>query len=162
VDFRNTIVIMTSNLGTAVFQDPTASPEERQEKVLADVRAHFRPEFVNRIDEVVVFDSLGREDIEQIVLIQLRGLQRRLADRKLELELTPEARTYLANAGYDPHFGARPLKRLIQREIQDPLAMLMLSGDVRDGDTVVAEAGPAGLTLRVKERDADGSEAAAG
>ncbi len=121
VDFRNTIVIMTSNLGAAVFQDPTASPEEREEKVLADVRAHFRPEFVNRIDEVVVFDALSREDIVKIVEIQLRGLQRRLADRKLTLELTDEATTYLANAGYDPNFGARPLKRLIQREIQDPL-----------------------------------------
>jgi ATP-dependent Clp protease ATP-binding subunit ClpB len=162
VDFRNTIVIMTSNLGAAVFQDATTSPEERQEKVLADVRAHFRPEFVNRIDEVVVFDSLSRADIERIVAIQLRGLQRRLVDRKLELELTGEATTYLANAGYDPHFGARPLKRLIQREIQDPLALLLLSGEVRDGDTVVVEAGADGLTLRCKEREADGSEAAAG
>jgi ATP-dependent Clp protease ATP-binding subunit ClpB len=151
VDFRNTIVIMTSNLGAAVFQDPTTSPEEREEKVIADVRAHFRPEFVNRIDEVVVFDSLSREDIEKIVKIQLRGLHRRLADRKLELELTDEATSYLANAGYDPHFGARPLKRLIQREIQDPLALLLLSGEVHDGDTVVAETGADGLTLRVKE-----------
>jgi ATP-dependent Clp protease ATP-binding subunit ClpB len=154
VDFRNTIVIMTSNLGAAVFQDPTSSPEERQEKVLADVRAHFRPEFVNRIDEVVVFDALSREDIEKIVRIQLRGLHRRLAERKLELELTDEATSYLANAGYDPHFGARPLKRLIQREIQDPLALLMLSGEVRDGDTVMVETGPEGLTLRVREREA--------
>jgi ATP-dependent Clp protease ATP-binding subunit ClpB len=154
VDFRNTIVIMTSNLGAAVFQDPTSSPEERQEKVLAEVRAHFRPEFVNRIDEVVVFDSLSREDIEKIVRIQLRGLHRRLADRKLELELTDEATSYLANAGYDPHFGARPLKRLIQREVQDPLALLMLSGEVRDGDTVVVETGADGLTLRVHEREA--------
>ena len=152
VDFRNTIVIMTSNLGAAVFQDPTASPEEREEKVLADVRAHFRPEFINRIDEVVVFDALSREDIVRIVEIQLRGLQRRLADRKLQLELTDEATTYLANAGYDPHFGARPLKRLIQREIQDPLAMLLLSGEVHDGDTVVVEAGPDGLTSRVEAR----------
>ncbi len=153
VDFRNTIVIMTSNLGAAVFQDPTASPEEREEKVLADVRAHFRPEFVNRIDEVVVFDALSREDIVKIVGIQLRGLQRRLADRKLTLELTDEATTYLANAGYDPNFGARPLKRLIQREIQDPLALLLLSGDMRDGDTVVVDAGPDGLTSRVEPRE---------
>jgi ATP-dependent Clp protease ATP-binding subunit ClpB len=152
VDFRNTIVIMTSNLGAAVFQDPTASPEEREEKVLADVRAHFRPEFINRIDEVVVFDALSRDDIVKIVEIQLRGLQQRLGDRKLQLELTDEAKTYLANAGYDPNFGARPLKRLIQHEIQDPLAMLMLSGEVREGDTVVAEAGGDGLTLRVEER----------
>ncbi len=153
VDFRNAIVIMTSNLGAAVFQDPTASPEEREEKVLADVRSHFRPEFVNRIDEVVVFDSLGRAEIEQIVDIQLRQLRRRLADRKLELELTEEGRTYLATAGYDPHFGARPLKRLIQREIQDPLALMLLSGDVREGDTVVVDTAEGGLTLRATGRD---------
>ncbi|MBA3738948.1 MAG: AAA family ATPase, partial [Actinobacteria bacterium] len=158
VDFRNTIVIMTSNLGAAAFQDQTASPQEREEKVLADVRSHFRPEFINRIDEVVVFDALSRDDIVKIVEIQLRELQHRLADRKLRLELTDEAKTYLANAGYDPNFGARPLKRLIQHEIQDPLAMLLLSGEVRDGDTVVAEADGDGLTLRVKER----AEAATG
>jgi ATP-dependent Clp protease ATP-binding subunit ClpB len=158
VDFRNTIVIMTSNLGSAVFQDPSASPEEREEKVLSDVRAHFRPEFINRIDEVVVFDALSREDIVRIVEIQLRGLQRRLADRKLTLELTDDAKTYLANAGYDPHFGARPLKRLIQREIQDPLALLLLSGDAHDGDTVVVDAGSDGLTSRVEPR-ADADEA---
>jgi len=153
VDFRNTIVIMTSNLGAAIFQDQTASAEEREEKVLADVRAHFRPEFINRIDEVVVFDSLSRDDIVKIVEIQLRGLQRRLSDRKLQLELTDEAKTYLANAGYDPHFGARPLRRLIQHEIQDPLAMMLLSGEVHEGDTIVVEAGADGLTLLVKERE---------
>jgi ATP-dependent Clp protease ATP-binding subunit ClpB len=153
VDFRNTIVIMTSNLGAAVFQDQTASPEEREEKVMADVRAHFRPEFINRIDEVVVFDALSRDDIMKIVEIQLRGFQRRLADRKLQLELADEAKTYLANAGYDPHFGARPLKRLIQHAIQDPLALMLLSGEVREGDTIVVEASGDGLTLRVKDRE---------
>jgi ATP-dependent Clp protease ATP-binding subunit ClpB len=162
VDFRNTIVIMTSNLGAAVFQDQTASPEEREEKVMADVRAHFRPEFINRIDEVVVFDVLSRDDIVKIVGIQLRGLQRRLADRKLQLELADEAKTYLANAGYDPHFGARPLKRLIQHEIQDPLALMLLSGEVREGDTIVVEAGGDGLTLRVKEREEAASDVEAG
>jgi ATP-dependent Clp protease ATP-binding subunit ClpB len=158
VDFRNTIVIMTSNLGAAIFQDQTASAQEREEKVMADVRAHFRPEFINRIDEVVVFDALRRDDIVRIVEIQLRGLQRRLSDRKLRLELTDEAKTYLANAGYDPHFGARPLKRLIQHEIQDPLALMMLSGEVREGDTIVVETGADGLTLRVEDR----AEAATG
>jgi ATP-dependent Clp protease ATP-binding subunit ClpB len=162
VDFRNTIVIMTSNLGAAVFQDPTSSPAEREEKVLADVRAHFRPEFINRIDEVVVFDSLSRQDIEKIVEIQLRGLRQRLIDRKLSLELAPESSTYLVNAGYDPHFGARPLKRLIQREIQDPLALLLLSGEVRDGDTVLVEAGAQGLTLRVREGEEATTRADAG
>jgi ATP-dependent Clp protease ATP-binding subunit ClpB len=144
---------MTSNLGAAIFQDQTASPEEREEKVMADVRSHFRPEFINRIDEVVVFDALSRDDIVKIVEIQLRGLQQRLVDRTLQLELTDEAKTYLANAGYDPNFGARPLKRLIQHEIQDPLALLLLSGEVHEGDTVVVEAGSSGLTLRVKEQE---------
>jgi ATP-dependent Clp protease ATP-binding subunit ClpB len=153
VDFRNAIVIMTSNLGAAIFQDQTSSPEERQEKVLADVRAHFRPEFVNRIDEVVVFDTLSRDDIVRIVEIQLRGLQQRLSDRKLDLELTDDAKTYLANAGYDPHFGARPLKRLIQHEIQDPLALMLLSGEVHERDDIVVEAGADGLALRVKGRE---------
>ena len=153
VDFRNAIVIMTSNLGASIFQDPTASPEEREEKVLADVRAHFRPEFVNRIDEVVVFDALSRADIEKIVGIQMQGLERRLAERKLRVELTGEARSYLANAGYDPNFGARPLKRLIQREIQDPLALLLLSGEAAEGDTIVVEAVGGALALRVAERE---------
>ncbi|MGH2679281.1 MAG: ATP-dependent chaperone ClpB [Actinomycetota bacterium] len=162
VDFRNTIVIMTSNLGAAIFQDRTASPEERQDKVMAEVRAHFRPEFVNRIDEVVVFDALSRGDIERIVEIQLGGLRRRLSDRKLGLELSDEARSYLANAGYDPSFGARPLKRLIQREIQDPLALLLLSGEVRDGDTLLVEAGAGGLELRVRGREEGPPEAAEG
>jgi ATP-dependent Clp protease ATP-binding subunit ClpB len=153
VDFRNTIVIMTSNLGSSIFQDQTASPDEREEKVLADVRAHFRPEFVNRIDEVVVFDALSRDDIERIVEIQMEALRRRLVERKLQVELTDEARTYLANAGYDPNFGARPLRRLIQREIQDPLALLLLSGGVTEGDAVVVETSGDGLSLRVAERE---------
>jgi ATP-dependent Clp protease ATP-binding subunit ClpB len=153
VDFRNTIVIMTSNLGAAVFQDVSASPEVREEKVLEEVRAHFRPEFVNRIDEVVVFDGLGRDQILEIVDIQLRELRRRLADRKLGLEITDAARTWLANAGYDPNFGARPLKRLLQREIQDPLALMLLSGEIHDGQTAVVDAGPEGIVIRAQERE---------
>ena len=160
VDFRNAIVIMTSNLGAAIFQDPTAAREERSEKVMAEVRAHFRPEFVNRIDEVVVFDPLSREDIEKIVEIQMRGLRRRLSQRKLALELTPGARTYLGNAGYDPNFGARPLKRLIQREIQDPLALMLLSGEVHEGDTVVVGAGDGGLRLVARPTEAAEATAA--
>jgi ATP-dependent Clp protease ATP-binding subunit ClpB len=148
VDFRNALVIMTSNLGSAVFQDPSTGHEERTEKVMADVRAHFRPEFVNRVDEIVVFSSLGREEIAKIVDIQLRGLQARLAERKLSLELTDAARDYLANKGYDPAFGARPLKRLIQREIQDVLAMKMLAGELKEGDTVRIDAAEEGLVFR--------------
>jgi ATP-dependent Clp protease ATP-binding subunit ClpB len=148
VDFRNALVIMTSNLGSAVFQDPAASQEERAEKVLADVRAHFRPEFVNRVDEIVVFSALGRDEIAQIVDIQLRGLVARLADRKLSIELTDAAREYLANKGYDPSFGARPLKRLIQREIQDVLAMKLLASELAEGSTIEIDAGEDGLVFR--------------
>jgi ATP-dependent Clp protease ATP-binding subunit ClpB len=136
VDFRNTIVIMTSNLGSAVFRDDALPSDKQREAVLDDVRATFRPEFVNRIDEIVVFEPLTREHIRSIVDIQLRDLRRRLEDRKIALELTDAALDLLANEGYDPAFGARPLKRLIQRELQDPLAMKLLAGDLRDGGTV--------------------------
>jgi len=149
VDFRNTIVIMTSNLGSAVFNDSSLSPEKRRAEVLEDVRSYFRPEFVNRVDEILVFDPLSRDQIARIVDIQLRSLRGRLAERKLSLELTDAAREYLANAGYDPAFGARPLKRVIQHEIQDKLAMALLSGEVHDGDDVVIDTGTDGLELRV-------------
>ncbi len=149
VDFRNAIVIMTSNLGSGVFADLSLEREKQKEEVLADVRGYFRPEFVNRIDEIVVFDPLGRDEIAEIVDIQLRGLQRRLAERNLTIRLTDDARAYLANEGYEPAFGARPLKRLIQREIQDPLAMKLLSGDIHDGDVVEVDAGDDGPVFRV-------------
>jgi ATP-dependent Clp protease ATP-binding subunit ClpB len=139
VDFRNAVVIMTSNLGSVVFTDATASAEERREKVLAEVRATFRPEFVNRVDEIVVFDPLGREEIAQIVGIQLRQLERRLADRKLALEFTPAALGHLADRGFDPAYGARPLKRVIQREVQDALAMKLLGGEVHEGDRITVD-----------------------
>jgi ATP-dependent Clp protease ATP-binding subunit ClpB len=150
VDFRNTIVIMTSNLGSAAFADRGMSPEKQREEVLADVRAVFRPEFVNRIDELLVFEPLGREEIEAIVRIQLQGLERRLAERRLTVSLTDAAQAYLAEKGYDPEFGARPLKRLIQREVQDPLALKLLSGDIREGDVVEVDAGEGGLTFAVR------------
>jgi len=152
VDFRNTIVIMTSNLGSALFQDPTIPAEKRKEAVLEAVRAHFRPEFVNRIDEIVVFEPLGRDEIERIVDIQVGRLAERLAERKLTLRLTEAARAWLAEQGYDPAFGARPLKRVIQRHLQNPLALKLLSGEVREGDTVEIDASPEGLVFRVPER----------
>jgi ATP-dependent Clp protease ATP-binding subunit ClpB len=148
VDFRNTVVIMTSNLGGYIFADTTASKAERNEKVMAEVRATFRPEFVNRVDEIVVFEPLGREEIAQIVGIQLRQLEQRLAERKLHIVLTDAAREYLADKGYDEAYGARPLKRLIQREVQDPLAMKLLSGDVREGDTIEIDRAETGLVFR--------------
>jgi ATP-dependent Clp protease ATP-binding subunit ClpB len=148
VDFRNTIVIMTSNLGSYVYDDAGLSADERTAKVMDEVHATLRPEFVNRVDEIVVFSPLGREEIAQIVDIQLRGLQRRLAGRKLSIEVTDGAREYLAHKGYDPAFGARPLKRLIQREVQDPLAMRLLDGAIREGDEVTIDRGETGLEFR--------------
>jgi ATP-dependent Clp protease ATP-binding subunit ClpB len=116
---------------------------------MAEVRATFRPEFVNRVDEIVVFEPLGREEIAEIVEIQLRQLEQRLAERKLHIVLTDGARAYLADQGYDPTYGARPLKRLIQREVQDQLAMKLLAGDVREGDTIEIDRGPDGLEFHI-------------
>ena len=149
VDFRNAIVIMTSNLGGALFSNAGLNAEARTEAVLAEVRASFRPEFVNRIDEIVVFEPLGREQIQEIVDIQLRVLEARLAERKLTLRLTDAARAYLAEKGYDPAFGARPLKRLIQREIQDVLAVKLLAGEIGEGDEVTVDRDGDGLVFRV-------------
>ena len=111
------------------------------------VRAHFRPEFLNRLDETVIFDRLTRSDMDGIVTIQLRRLETRLAQRKIALDLTDAARTWLADEGYDPVFGARPLKRVIQRALQDQLAEMILSGDIEDGQTVRVDAGPEGLLV---------------
>ncbi|MFL5767793.1 MAG: AAA family ATPase, partial [Actinomycetota bacterium] len=148
VDFRNAVVIMTSNLGSHLFA-ASDSPEDRRSKVMDEVYSHFRPEFVNRVDEIIVFQPLGREEIAQIVDIQLHQLQQRVAERKLTLDLTDAAREYVANKGYDPAFGARPLKRLIQKEIQDQLALKLLSGEIKDGDTVRIDAAEGGLTFSV-------------
>jgi ATP-dependent Clp protease ATP-binding subunit ClpB len=150
VDFRNAVVIMTSNLGSYVYADPSISPDERREKVMSEVRASFRPEFVNRVDEILVFQPLGRDEIAQIVDIQLDHLRRRLAERKLTITLSPAARAYLADRGYDPSFGARPLRRLIQREVQDALAIKLLAGEVAEGDVVEIDAGDGVLAFEVR------------
>ena len=152
VDFRNAIVIMTSNLGSTVFQDRSLAPEKQREEILADVRHSFRPEFVNRIDEIVVFEPLAREHIRRIVELQVELLRTRLAERTLTLELTEAARDLLANEGYDPAFGARPLKRLIQHQIADPLALELLAGRIHAGDLVVADAEGGAIVLRPAER----------
>jgi ATP-dependent Clp protease ATP-binding subunit ClpB len=148
VDFRNSVVIMTSNLGGAVFRESGVEPDKRREAVLEDVQGFFRPEFVNRIDEIVVFEPLGPEQTREIVDIQVRRLAERLADRSLGLELTDAARDLIATRGYDPTFGARPLKRLIQREVQDPLAMRLLAGEIGEDDTVLVDADGGSLTFR--------------
>jgi ATP-dependent Clp protease ATP-binding subunit ClpB len=148
VDFKNTVLIMTSNLGSDWFFDESLSPEERRERVLEELRGAFRPEFLNRVDEVIVFEPLDKEELSRIVDIQVRHLADRLAARRLEIDLTPAAREYLAEKGYDPNFGARPLKRLIQREVQDPLAMKLLAGEVGEGGRVVVDREGDGLVFR--------------
>jgi ATP-dependent Clp protease ATP-binding subunit ClpB len=152
VDFRNTVVIMTSNLGNEWLPELEGLDEEEvQRRVREGLREVFRPEFINRIDEVIVFQKLHAEQIKAIVDIQLRGIQHRLDERKITLELSEAAKEVLAQEGYDPVFGARPLKRTIQREIENPLARLLLEGTFHDGDTIVVDADAAGrLTFQRK------------
>jgi ATP-dependent Clp protease ATP-binding subunit ClpB len=139
VDFRNTVVIMTSNLGSHIFRE-YEQPEKVRPLMMQELRNTLRPEFLNRIDEVVIFAPLGREELDRIVDIQLGQLRRRLADRRLTLEVTDAARAVLAREGYDPTFGARPLKRTIQRLVQDPLALKLLEREFAEGDTVTVDA----------------------
>ncbi|PYM20393.1 MAG: ATP-dependent chaperone ClpB [Candidatus Rokuibacteriota bacterium] len=139
VDFRNTVLIMTSNLGSHIFRE-YEEPAKVRPLVMQELRNTLRPEFLNRIDEIVVFRALHREQIERIVEIQLGHLKRRLADRRMELEVTDAAKALLAREGYDPTFGARPLKRTIQRLIQDPLALRLLEGEFKEGDTITVDA----------------------
>ena len=141
VDFKNTIIIMTSNLGA----DALASGEEGEvseqarEQVMTAIRRHFRPEFINRIDEIVFFKRLGRGEIDRIVDIQMGRLESLLRERKMKLDLSLAARNWLAARGYDPVYGARPLKRVIQKELQDPLARLLLEGRILDGETILVD-----------------------
>ncbi|MER3437851.1 MAG: type VI secretion system ATPase TssH, partial [Chloroflexota bacterium] len=154
VDFRNTIIIMTSNLGSQWITERGLSWEQIRERVMEAVRTHFRPELLNRIDEIVIFRPLELEQIKQIVDIQLRSLRARLADRKISLELTPAAKEYLAREGFDPVYGARPLRRVIQREIVQPLAMRLLQGEFHDGDTIVIDVRDGRLLFRRQEATA--------
>ncbi len=139
VDFRNAILILTSNLGSQALIDPTLTPEQRQEAVMAVVRSSFKPEFLNRLDDTIMFDALTRADLASIVGIQVDALARRLSDRRISLEVDPAAREWLADHGFDPLYGARPLRRLIQTSIGDPLARGILSGAISDGATVRVE-----------------------
>ena len=140
VDFKNTVIILTSNIGSQYLTEPGLSYEEMRRRVMEALRGHFRPEFLNRLDEIVIFHSLSREQIRDVVKIQVERLQKLLANRHMELELTPAAVEELAEEGYDPVYGARPLKRLIQRQIQDPLAMSILEGQFREGDRIIVDA----------------------
>jgi ATP-dependent Clp protease ATP-binding subunit ClpB len=149
VDFKQTLIILTSNLGSqALSQLPDgADGAQAKRDVMDAVRAHFRPEFLNRLDETIVFDRLGREDMAGIVDIQVGRLARRLAGRKITLQLDDGAKAWLAEEGYDPVFGARPLKRVIQRSLQNPLAEMILAGEVGDDSVVPVRATADGLVI---------------
>jgi ATP-dependent Clp protease ATP-binding subunit ClpB len=158
VDFRNTVIILTSNLGAEFL---AAQPEGEDStavrgQVMNAVRSHFRPEFLNRLDEIILFHRLTRGQMDKIVEIQIERLSKLLADRKITIKLDAKAKSWLADAGYDPVYGARPLKRVIQRNLQDPLASRILEGDVVDGETVSVSAGKRGLVINGTEVESSG------
>ncbi|MGZ3275243.1 MAG: AAA family ATPase, partial [Caulobacteraceae bacterium] len=147
VDFKNTLIIMTSNLGSEYLaaQEEGEDVDAVRPMVMDAVRRHFRPEFLNRIDEIILFRRLGREQMDSIVRIQLARVEQRLAERRINLQLDPAALHWLGERGYDPVYGARPLKRVIQKELVDPVAKKLLAGEIRDGEVVSVTAGDGGL-----------------
>ena len=153
VDFRNVLIVMTSNLGSEFLVNLPEDEDTKtvEKEVMHVVRCHFRPEFLNRVDEIILFHRLRREDMGDIVDIQFRRLDRLLEDRKITLSLDAKARHWLADKGYDPAYGARPLKRVIQKWVQDPLAQMLLAGEIRDGSTVKIGAARGRLTINGKE-----------
>jgi ATP-dependent Clp protease ATP-binding subunit ClpB len=159
VDFRNSVIIMTSNIGSHVILEHAGGADWAlvETQVTSMMQKHFKPEFLNRVDDIIIFKPLGREEIEHIVELQLNRFLKMLGDRKITLEVTPEAKRLLSEEGYDPAFGARPLKRAIQRLIQNPLAMQLLEGRFRDGDHIVVTVS-AGGTLAFERAGADSPE----
>jgi ATP-dependent Clp protease ATP-binding subunit ClpB len=151
VDFRNTVVIMTSNLGNQLWMGQCEKVTRNEVNDI--LQGHFRPEFLNRIDEIVIFHTLNKEQLREIVDIQLHRVEALLRDRGYSLDVTAEARNYLAEVGYDPDFGARPLKRAIQKELQDPLALEVLSGNLKVGDLIQVDVGSEGLSFRPLVQD---------
>jgi ATP-dependent Clp protease ATP-binding subunit ClpB len=149
VDFKQTLIILTSNLGARALSElpEGADASGAKAEVMEAVRQHFRPEFLNRLDEQIIFDRLNRADMSGIVEIQLQRLESRLAARKIALDLDAEAKAWLAEEGYDPVFGARPLKRVIQRQLQDPLSEMLLAGEILDGSVIKVTAGSEGLII---------------
>jgi ATP-dependent Clp protease ATP-binding subunit ClpB len=148
VDFRNTLLILTSNLGSNFLVDPNLMPDTKKMSVMSVVRQHFKPEFLNRLDEVVMFEALSKDDLAHIVDLQLALLEQRLAVRRISISVTDEARAWLAETGYDPAYGARPLRRLVQSAIGDPLARKLIAGEVTDGGAVTVDVGDDGLVLK--------------
>jgi ATP-dependent Clp protease ATP-binding subunit ClpB len=158
VDFRNTLVVMTSNLGSQVILEfGEADRREMEALIQRALREHFRPEFLNRIDEIVIFHALTREELRAIVTLAVEGLRGMLADRQIGLTLTDAARDALAEEGYDPHFGARPLKRTLQRRLQNPLAMRLLKGEFRTGQTLEVDVENGEFVIRPRQPAAVGS-----
>jgi len=162
VDFSNTVVIMTSNVGTQSLLPPNPEWDETErreyydhmrETLLQELAGIFRPELLNRIDEIIVFHPLSREEILQIVDLMLNQVARRLSERHISLEASQEARELLSEKGYDPAFGARPLRRVIQREVENPIASAVLRGEFTEGDTILLDVEDGGLTLRLKIKD---------
>ena len=151
VDFRNVIIILTSNLGSQYLVDQTLSADAKEDAVNAMVRQAFKPEFLNRLDDIVIFSALSKDDLAQIVELYIDRLTRRLQDRRLDLAVTPDARSWLAERGYDPIYGARPLRRLMQHEIDDKLATALLSGEIRDGDIVIVDLDSDSDTLSIRK-----------
>jgi ATP-dependent Clp protease ATP-binding subunit ClpB len=149
VDFRNAILVLTSNLGSSFLADQTLTPAQKEDAVMSVVRSSFKPEFLNRLDDTVLFHPLGIEELSTIVALQVEAMQKRLRDRRLTLDVTPAAREWLALNGFDPAYGARPLRRLVQTAIGDRLAKAILAGQVADGDTAVVDvtADSAGLSV---------------
>ena len=147
VDFRNVVLILTSNLGSTFLVDPTLDADKKRDSVMSVVRQAFKPEFLNRLDEIVMFEALTPDELSHIVDLQIAGLGRRLAVRRISVDVTPSAREWLTRTGYDPAYGARPLRRLVQSAIGDPLARLLLAGQVLDGSTVTVDVGPDGDSL---------------
>jgi ATP-dependent Clp protease ATP-binding subunit ClpB len=153
VDFRNTVIVMTSNLGSQMIQEMAGDGSaeaymQMKAAVMGVVQAHFRPEFINRLDDIVVFHPLDKAQIREIARIQLRGLEKRLAERGIRIELTDQAYALLGNVGFDPVYGARPLKRAIQQQLENPLASKILSGDFGSGDLIHVDAEAGQLTFR--------------
>ena len=146
IDFRNTVLIMTSNIGSSYIVELSEESQrsEMEERVMDALKGHFKPEFLNRVDDVMIFHQLGRDQIGNIAEIQLERVRSLLADRRLRLEVSPAAMTLLADRGYDPQYGARPLKRVIQRLVQDPLAIRILEGEFPEGSKIQADANPSG------------------
>jgi ATP-dependent Clp protease ATP-binding subunit ClpB len=161
VDFRNALLIMTSNVGSnALFELSGANPEKARKEALEALRAAFRPEFLNRVDDIVMFNPLGREQLEKIVDMQLASVSKRLADRQVQIELTPSARSLVLAEGYDPAYGARPLRRTVQRLVQDPLAREILEGRVLPGDVIRVDADAAAGRMKFERVEQQKSAAA--